>query len=360
MRKFEKVYDFPVKPFLFFLRSGFSPDTIYTVIRGEVYKSTDFKTWTHIYTFPIPAGIEVTVVAAPTRAICYVYYRDIPALFKTTDGGLNWTNIITSIPGVRKDEVWILQFETPTEGFLFTTESGAEGIWKTIDGGLSWKRVLSTFDIEGAEFVFFGNKGFIIGSTMRPGYWWTVNRGETWTYHLNDILARYFIFSPKKFTNWAFMANLHHIEGASICSVDFSGDLPIIKRIMTIKHTPPSIYSPTPPSLISESDNPLNIREGYIGLMTKEERILMYTIENNSVVHTEYFSYDPAIGQTGETFDFIYLSEAKKEGGIRKFYGSVIRKCFAEAYELAALFKVFPHFEKECEQGKKLKEWVKV
>lgn len=106
------------------------PSTLYAGFKN-VWKSTDKgTTWTAISTFN-SGGLTCLVVAKSNPL--YIYASDGSAIYKTTDGGANWTNATTP-PG------------SNTLTYLAVSETDPNKIWATYSGYTPDKRVYKSTD----------------------------------------------------------------------------------------------------------------------------------------------------------------------------------------------------------------------
>ncbi|WP_373550150.1 hypothetical protein, partial [Haliscomenobacter sp.] len=115
---------------------------VYAGGRNELYVSTDFTaTWTALGTPFGTGGIVQFVVAPSNPAVIYAIKFD--AISKSTDSGLNWTNVTSTLPvgaaalmnlavsNTDPNKVWV----------VFSGYSAGDKVFKTVDGGSSWANV---------------------------------------------------------------------------------------------------------------------------------------------------------------------------------------------------------------------------
>jgi len=104
---------------------------------GQILKTTNGGiNWTNIAAAPIPTtfGADVvraidanTIIVAGSPADTYIY--------KTTNGGTNWTQVFTQVGGYIDD----IQFKDATNGFAYGDPVGARwSLWKTTNAGTTW------------------------------------------------------------------------------------------------------------------------------------------------------------------------------------------------------------------------------
>ena len=104
------------------------------------------------------------------------------AVYKTTNGGLNWDSIATSItPGMT---LYKVDFVSPTVGWIFNNTTDAAGtIWKTTDGAATWTAQTLTGQT-GSNTRIYGahmldeNYGWCVSYKPRP--YKTTDGGATW------------------------------------------------------------------------------------------------------------------------------------------------------------------------------------
>ena len=184
--------------------------TLYCVLYDHgVYKSTDDgKSWkpmnkginlkrnSHSWLIKIhPNGTlycGVTGMRGPGRGNTYTRPG---ALYKSTDGGKNWTNILASIDLYWPGE-WAVHPTDPDIVYLAVhtaTRRENGGVYRTTDGGKTWKRFLNnqsfrgkggpnwatplmlTMDPKDPDTLYMGTSGH--------GLWISRDRAETWKQH---------------------------------------------------------------------------------------------------------------------------------------------------------------------------------
>lgn len=172
-----------------------------------VYKSTDGgKTWTnmglkdshHIGRIVIhPTNPNVVYVAALGRLWGTNKER---GLFKTTDGGKTWTNVLfisedTGVVDVAMDPespdtLYAAAYQRRRTAFGFSGGGPHSALYKTIDGGATWKKLTKGLPYEeGGETGRIGvtvyrknpNIVYTIIQHVKGGVFRSEDKGETWT-----------------------------------------------------------------------------------------------------------------------------------------------------------------------------------
>jgi photosystem II stability/assembly factor-like uncharacterized protein len=111
-----------------------NPNTIYTrytdYSKSVLCKSTDRgETWELINT---PASPTSMLISKENSFVIYIGSRD--GVYKTSDGGINWTYL-----GLSEDNSnIILSFAPEDENIIYASVYG-KGVFKTTDGGLNWE-----------------------------------------------------------------------------------------------------------------------------------------------------------------------------------------------------------------------------
>ncbi|MCE1164395.1 MAG: YCF48-related protein [Bacteroidetes bacterium] len=110
------------------------------------------------------------------------------AVYKTSNGGLNWVSV--TLPGSGSTDVFVkVIFMDLNNGYVFDEEQNADGtLWKTTNGGLNWTRIImpdtanygATFS--SASFINV-NTGWAVCWQNRP--YKTTNGGLNWTIQTN-------------------------------------------------------------------------------------------------------------------------------------------------------------------------------
>jgi len=133
-----------------------NPATLYLAVdtanfRGAVYKSTDGgATWRESSAGLVCGDITVLVIDPRNPATLYagtqrdvLFGRGGGGVFKTTDGGANWTQVSNGLaddPNGGKASVISLAID-PTNSSTLYAGISESGLYKSTDGGASWKLI---------------------------------------------------------------------------------------------------------------------------------------------------------------------------------------------------------------------------
>jgi len=130
-------------------------DTVFGIItlatpaeeRFEIWKSEDRgSSWTQLFGSRMRQALFLGVSRA-YRVDQTLFVKDGPAVWRSTDGGANWTTAGYLPDGL--DSWWRLEVINSNEAFAMghypRPHSGLQerGVWHTLDGGITWTRVYS-------------------------------------------------------------------------------------------------------------------------------------------------------------------------------------------------------------------------
>jgi len=123
-----------------------NPDTLYAWNQFRLFKSTDGARHWHLILSP-PVLDAFSFVVVDPRIAKTVYLGRSSGLFKSTDGGSNWTMIDNGLPPMystrylrvdpQDSNTLYAAITVPVNGFWI-------GLFKSTDGGLHWNRIGST------------------------------------------------------------------------------------------------------------------------------------------------------------------------------------------------------------------------
>jgi hypothetical protein len=166
----------------------------YAGVEGEVYTSTNGINW------DLAGGAEIgtenlysLAVDPEDNRIAYVGTKG-KGVYRTTDGGLNWTP-----KGLDGKTVRALVIHPSDSGIIYAgTES--EGIFKSTDGGISWP--LSGLDGHKVLAIAINprNPKFVYAGTYGDGVWVSYNGGDGWQRMPGLTGGASFVYSLTLFT----------------------------------------------------------------------------------------------------------------------------------------------------------------
>jgi len=106
------------------------PSTIYAGLEGGLFKTTDGGlTWTN-------TGLTKSAVTLLATDPVNVYAATASSLSKSADGGANWTAINTGLESVLSGRATILTVLTTGQSLYLGTSNA--GIYQSTDGGVHW------------------------------------------------------------------------------------------------------------------------------------------------------------------------------------------------------------------------------
>ncbi len=144
----ESIAIAPSAPEVLFVAAGTSTSNPGTLLRSKDYGATFEVTNLKI---PIAGNAEYRtserIAVHPTNPSIVLYGSRTAGLWRSADGGMNWTQIPTGqipiAPPFNKHEVGVLKvvFDSATPGRAYASVAGI-GIYQSNDAGLTWKPVL--------------------------------------------------------------------------------------------------------------------------------------------------------------------------------------------------------------------------
>ncbi|HEV3199464.1 MAG TPA: IPT/TIG domain-containing protein, partial [Bryobacteraceae bacterium] len=196
----------------------------------------DSVNWSLIGPKPTDAGTtnvtagRVNAIAIDPRDNNVVYIGAAEGgVWKTTDGGVNWTPLTDNQPSLANGAIVLdpanpdtVYVGTGEENFVQDAYYGA-GILKSTDGGATWTNIVGPFlrDKIGALAIQPGNSQVLL-ATSQFGVWRSANRAATWTLTLSGASGIALAFDP---TNPASVyASLGSVGGATKNGVYHSTD----------------------------------------------------------------------------------------------------------------------------------------
>ncbi|HTM51659.1 MAG TPA: hypothetical protein VL285_23350 [Bryobacteraceae bacterium] len=180
-----------------------NPDTVYAIESDtRVFKTADAgASWTAVYSEPTtPRGLTVLRIDPQTSG---TMYAGTPVgVFKTTNDGANWSAVNAGLPNDGNGHVYICTLaidpQTPSTLYaLYAVTSADVGFWvgggvfKSTDGGVNWTRLNTggqesnfydltrglAIDPQNPSIVYVGNGYGVIKTTDGGASWRWVNSG---------------------------------------------------------------------------------------------------------------------------------------------------------------------------------------
>jgi len=165
----------------------YNSEAIDSIWEMGVSKSTDGgSTWTH-YTLDLaddthPYGAYTHAIALDPSNSNVVYAGgeviDNPALYKTTDGGENWSDIVTGVTGER---VSVIVINPDNTDIVYT--GTYDGVFKSTDGGATWVDIgldsieALVIDHDVPNIIYAGTKAGVYVSFSGGIEWEAMNDG---------------------------------------------------------------------------------------------------------------------------------------------------------------------------------------
>jgi photosystem II stability/assembly factor-like uncharacterized protein len=122
------------------------PSTLYAAVggRGEVFASADgAASWVRLGNYPL-TGFEAELAVAPNAEDVLFVAEDVRGLYRSLDGGHNWTEVGQGLP---EDEHGVAKVQSlaidPTNADVVYVGTGwgsfnGNGVYKSTDGGETW------------------------------------------------------------------------------------------------------------------------------------------------------------------------------------------------------------------------------
>jgi len=166
---------------------------------GVILRSTEggeVGTWTEVYTVTTQwRGFDVLAVNSVTTGIVYAAAEDcseggcIGALYRTTDGGQNWTTVLTSTRIFRS-----LAIDHWQPNIVYAADEGYM-VYKSTDGGDSWTVIrqppqqagdppsgcLLAIDPRVSTYLYLAGMGWLGRSSDGGSTWEDLNSGLPWS-----------------------------------------------------------------------------------------------------------------------------------------------------------------------------------
>lgn len=196
-----------------------SPDLVVTGGGCSALLSSNGGTsFTRLYFTSTTCSQELTGFSFLSASTGYLLLQNGTVL-STTDGGTSWTPK-TAIPGAAPGNgsgfASDIDFVSPTTGVALQVGTGGTKIFRTTDGGGSWTQVLAVQQISEVTFVD-ANNGFAVGLS---GIYATTDGGATWTQrNANPNAQSVAAFSPTQ----AIFVSPNSGEGAAVLTTADGG-----------------------------------------------------------------------------------------------------------------------------------------
>jgi hypothetical protein len=126
--------------------SRVEPSTLYAAVggRGDVFASTDgAASWVRLGNYPL-TGFEAELAVAPGAGDVLFVAEDVRGLYRSLDGGHNWTEVGQGLPedehGVAKVQSLAMDPADPNVVYVGTGwgSFNGNGVYKSTDGGEIW------------------------------------------------------------------------------------------------------------------------------------------------------------------------------------------------------------------------------
>lgn len=151
--------------------------------RTNFYKSTDFgDTW---ITYPNLDGNPInTIAVSPTNCdLVYVgttpRYNPPSKIFKSTNGGTNWTNVTSTLPDRYPMDIAVNPLNNNIVYVVFSG-FGAEHLYKTINGGNTWSAITGLPDVPANTILLDPLAPDLIYIGNDIGVYFSPDGGQTW------------------------------------------------------------------------------------------------------------------------------------------------------------------------------------
>lgn len=159
---------------------------------GKVYKTTDGGHNWSLVNHKIPEYLRSTGFFNADTGIIGTINDSLHILFRTTDGGLNWTDITSSVQGVLPSAICGISIVNSTTAFASGRYYCPANVIKTTNAGLNWVSLpIDTSLVRSLVDCYFwsADSGFVVGGYSPTNQFYsgrsvvlkTVNGGLNWT-----------------------------------------------------------------------------------------------------------------------------------------------------------------------------------
>jgi photosystem II stability/assembly factor-like uncharacterized protein len=161
---------------------------------GGVFSTTDGgQTFTAHAVGKFPYEVDGMSIDSATSTILLGQHEAVQSVYKSTDGGMTWTNIGATLPPGQADSEYpyIVDSQTYLVGCSFAIDGtydtgnravgGTPGIFRTADGGKTWTQVVSKYKVFGPPTLLNGVLYWSYYNGADGGILSSSDYGQTWT-----------------------------------------------------------------------------------------------------------------------------------------------------------------------------------
>jgi photosystem II stability/assembly factor-like uncharacterized protein len=169
-------------------------NTLYAATKAHgLFKSTDGgDSWTAINNGLTNLSPNVVVVDPDDSNTVYVGTSpNQGGLFKSTDAGESWSFI-----GFAGQTISALNLDPQNSQIIYAGLGGSQGIWKSMDGGLNWTNILPNVTVSRSRGILIDptNSNTVYVGTEGGGVFMTTDGGDHWT-PINDGLTNLTVYA---------------------------------------------------------------------------------------------------------------------------------------------------------------------
>jgi PKD repeat protein len=243
-----------------------TPNTIYCGY-SELFKSTNQGTaWSQLGTMGGGSSIVEFAIAPSNPQVIYVIQGT--TLYKTINGGTNWTNVTGTLPVNNAQPTWVaIDSKDPNSVWVtFSGYSAGDKVYNTIDGGTTWNNYSTGLPNLPTNCITYWNgtkDGLYVGCDV--GIYYRDSLSSVWALYntgLPNVSVRDLeIFYPlgklraATFGRGVWEADLFN-NGTQAPLANFTSDKTFICAGMTVNYTDLSTFTPTSWSWTFQSGTP--------------------------------------------------------------------------------------------------------
>jgi photosystem II stability/assembly factor-like uncharacterized protein len=210
-----------------------------TVPGGNVFKTTDgANSWGQYTTGGTSENIIAADMVDANTGYCSYNPSNRP-VYKTTNGGANWTPLTTGLTGNIKD------VEAVTGDIVYVCQSsGTQRLAKTTNGGLNWTLITLPVAIDASSLDFKdANTGYVSGN-LTTAICRTTDGGNTWSFQNAHAITLVKVHVSSGDTAFALGGNTAILRaiGSTITGVHYNGH--IIPEDYLLKQNYPNPFNP--------------------------------------------------------------------------------------------------------------------